>query len=289
MELASKRRIYTPGQKLENKLGIDAAIFSGNPEFWKLWKGNSGLRSGLILTPDLWDRIEKTVNSDFFPEFKFNLFVQHKRPEYIFSPLGAEYPFWGQPYFRYDTVDNQQETLYKLERRVSAEAIVVYACPSFWRRVDLWSYIDGKLVENSNFVRPTDLQGHGRYTFVRGGRFGRAFSRPAEIPSLDILAKIDRMFEKDIRFENNTQFLRKLATTIRAVIKEESDPETREDFFSVERAIGSPEHEFGGDLVSILTFSYIMATTWTIGYETRRIPRGDLPTDGRLNGLYETL
>jgi len=290
-ELASKRRIYPAGQRFENKLAIDAAIFSRNPEFWKLWKDVSGFgwRAGLKLTPDLWDNIEQVVNSDLFPKFKFNLFVQHKRPEYISSPSGAEYFFWNQPYFRYNIVDNQQKILHKLERRVSSEAIVVYACPSFWRRADLWRYMNGKLVENSNFVQPTSLQGHGRYTFLKGGNFGGAFSEPREIPSLNILADIDRVFEKDIRFESNTQFLRKLAMTVRAVIKEDSDPETREAFLSIERTIGFPEHEFGNDLVSILTFTYITVTTWAIGYEAREVPHDNSSINGRIKGLFDSL
>ncbi len=32
--------LFAPGQVLENKLGIDAALFSKNPVFWKFFNGS---------------------------------------------------------------------------------------------------------------------------------------------------------------------------------------------------------------------------------------------------------
>jgi hypothetical protein len=268
-ELAWRRNVIPAGQVFENSVAIDAAIFSRNPKFWDLWKtagSTSAWRSGLILTPELWDNVERKLNEADFPKFKFNLLVQHKRPEYIKSRAGSEYSYWNQPYFRYDLEQDQQGILYTLEKRVSSEAIVVYACPSFWTKKELFKFMHGsKLVENSNFVQPSILQGHKRYAFVAAGNIGRPFSEPTETSSFNLLAEIDKRFQMNLAFDNNTQFLRKFAATVRATIKESGD-RIQEDFLSVEKAIGLPEHEFGSAVVTVLTFAYFTATSWLIGY-----------------------
>ena len=269
MELTWKRKIYIPGQVFENDIAIDAAIFSKNPKFWKLWEYGTKRKwkSGTRLKPELWDMVEETWKSDMFPKFKFNLFVQYKRPEYIYLPWGKEYDHWKQPYFRYDLTGHQQNTLYKLEQRVASTAIVTYACPSFWKRSDLWRFINGKLIENSNFVRPHRLHGHQRYTFVQGGKNGYAFSEGAKIEGTDILSEIDRMFEKPIDFENNVQFVNILAKEIRRVM-EESESRTRWDWSTIERAIEYPRHELGSSVMTILIFNLFTNTLWGIGYKT---------------------
>lgn len=270
-ELAWKRRVYSPGQVFENKIAIDAAVFSKNQKFWNLWSNCEKMtwKSGTRLKRELWDLVEETWNSDRFPKFKFNLFVQHKCPEHISSPAGNEYYYWKQPYFRYDLTSHQQNTLDILEQRVSSNAIVVYACPSFWRYRDLWRFIYGKLIENSNFVQPHRLRGHERYSFIRGGKNGQAFSEPAKIEGLDILAEIDRMFKRSIEFKTNVQFVNALAREVKKVL-EEVEEETRRDYFAIERAIGLPEHELGRNVMTILIFALFTNTTWGMGYQIRK-------------------
>ena len=283
-ELAWKRRVYSPGQAFENKIAIDAAIFSKNQKFWDLWanRGKLTWKSGTRLKQELWENVEETWTSSRFPKFRFNLFIQHKRPEHISSPFGKEYHRWKQPYFRYDLTEHQQITLDKLEQKVSSSAIVVYACPSFWRFKDLWRFVSGKLIENSNFVQPHRLRGHERYTFIRGGKNGQAFSEPVKIEGTDILTEIDRMFERSIEFKNNVQFVNLLAREIQEVIQE-LDEETRENYYSIRRAVGSPEHEFGNSILSILIFTYFTNTTWGIGYQPNK------EIDPRIQGLIDTL
>ena len=267
-ELAWKRRVWSPGQVFEKKLGFDAAIFSKNPRFWKLWtKGTRRTwKLGIKLDQELWNIIEETWKSNAFPKFKFNLFVQHKRPEYIFSHFGREYGYWNKPYFRYDLIDHQQDALDKLEQRVSSNGIVVYACPSFWKREDLWSFMLGKLIESSNFVQPHRLRGHKRYTFIQGGKNGQAFSDPEKIEGITLLTEIDKMFERSIEFENNIRFMNMLARGIRSAIQE-LEKKTRESYFALERAIGLPDHELGRNIMTTLIFTYFTNTTWGIGYD----------------------
>jgi len=283
-ELAWKRRVYSPGQVFENEIAIDAAIFSKNQKFWNLWAncGKMTWKSGTRLKRELWDIVEETWNSNRFPKFRFNLFIQHKRPEHISSPFGKEYYHWKHPYFRYNLTEHQQNTLDKLEQKVSSNAIVVYACPSFWRFKDLWRFIHGKLIENSNFVQPHRLRGHERYTFIRGGKDGEAFSEPAKIEGINFLTEIDRMFESSIEFKNNVQFVNMLAREIKKVIQE-LDERTRESYFSIQRAVGLPEHELGSSVLSILIFTYFTNTTWGIGYQINK------EIDPRIQSLIDAL
>jgi hypothetical protein len=291
-ELAWRRNVLPAGQVFENTVATDAFIFSRNLKFWNLWKtgSTSAWRSGLILTPELWDDVEKKLNKADFPKFKFNLLVQHKRPEYIKSRAGNEYSYWNQPYFRYDLEEDQQGILYTLEKRVSSEAIVVYACPSFWTKQELFKFIhSSKLVENSDFVQPSILQGHSRYAFVAGGNIRRACSEPKETTPFNLLTEIDKRFEMNLAFDNNTQFLRKFAATVRATIKESGD-RVQEDFLSVEKAIGLPEHEFGGAVVTVLTFAYFTATSWLIGYKASHAnASNNYVQNGQIKGLLDNL
>jgi len=271
-ELAWKGQVYIPGQVLENDIAIDAAIFSKNPKFWNLWNNRAMMKwkSGLRLRREFWDLAEETLKSDLFPKFKFNLFIQHKRPEHVSSRRGKEYPHWKRPYLRYDINEHQQIILHKLEQKTSSHAIVVYVCPAFWKRKELWMFINGKLVENSNFVKPSKLHGHQRYTFVRGGKDGHACSEPIKVEGLDILSEISRMRERSIEFENNVQFLNRLAMDIKMTIKE-LDETTREGFFAIERTFEYSQHELGTSVMTILAFNLFANTTWGIGYTIKEV------------------
>jgi hypothetical protein len=288
-ELAEKGQVYPSGQFLENDLGIDAAVFSRNPQFWDLWNKNRKTRykAGLRLSPELWDNAERILKSDMFPSFKCNVFIQDKRPESVSSPNGRErkkFPHWKQPYFRYRIDQHQQGILNKLEEKTSSYAIVAYACPSFWKRRDLWGFVSrGKLIENSNFAQPHRLQGHRRYTFVRSGKHGYACSEPIKIEGIDILSEIRRTLEKSLRFKDNVQFLNTLARDIKTVI-EELDDESREGFFAVQRGIEYPEHELGRSIMTILAFNLFANTSWGIGYEIKH----ESPKNHNINGLERT-
>ena len=273
-ELAEKERIYIPGQVLENDIAIDAALFSMNPRFWGLWNNQRKMRwkSGLRLRPEFWDIAEATLNSDMFPRFKCNLFIQHKRPEFVSSPNGREYYHWHQPYLKYDIDDHQQGILLNLEYKTIPHALVVYACPSFWERKDLWKFMNGKLIENSNFVRPNSLRGHEKYTFIRGGNYGFACSKqPEKIEEIFLLGDIGRMIEKQGPFQNNVHFLASLANDV-SKVTEELDESSKEGFRAISKNIEYPEHKLGRSIMTILAFNLFANTTWGIGYEIREPP-----------------
>ena len=178
----------------------------------------------------------------------------------------------------------------RLEEKISSYAVVVYACLSFWKIEDLWKLVENRLiVENSNFVQPRRLQGHERYTFTHGGKDGYACSEPKDVEGLDILKEIRRLLEQPIQFENNVQFLNRLARDIKKAI-EELDETTRRGFFAVQRNMEYPEHDLGRSLMTIFAFNLFANTTWGICCENRKTsPVDSENVDGRTKSLIDSL
>lgn len=265
-EIGEKRKIYSPGQAFESIIGIDAAIYSVHDAFWGFLglKRPSNWKSGVHLTPELWSFVKKNIDSSRFPKFKVNLFLQHKRPEYIKSHSTKEFSYWKIPCYRYKLKDKQQNILYRLEQRVAKKAIVTYACPCFHTHRELHEFTQrSKLVDNSNFAQPCNLQGHTRHTFVNGRLSGHAFSEPTETRGIDLLEDIDKALSGDISYENNSSFIISLAKDIEKVI-EQSDAEFRESYHSFVQYIGLPEDELGYCLVKVQLFSYMANVRWHI-------------------------
>ena len=116
------------------------------------------------------------------PKFRFNFFVQYKRPEFVQGPRGTERRHWNQPYYRYRTTQHQQETLERLHDIANGRAAVIYASPATWEIETLFKAAQEKrIIAISNVVTADLLAGHGKYTYVSGGGYGKAFSEPVEI------------------------------------------------------------------------------------------------------------
>jgi hypothetical protein len=142
-ELAWRGKIFPAGQVLENTIGIDAALFSRDPTFWRLWNTQRWWLSfrrlwkhGVRLKSELWEDAKNKLDNVKFPKFKCNVFIQHKRPEYITSPRGREFNFWRQKYFRYDINTDQRDILSKLEQRSFGISKII---PSWLKTVTLFS------------------------------------------------------------------------------------------------------------------------------------------------------
>jgi hypothetical protein len=263
--------IFSPGQVFENTLGIDAALFSKNPNFWRMWQKRlrghqffSSYRGGTYIDREWWNEFQNGLDDESFPKFKFNVFVQHKRPEFISRTNGSEFTAWKQPYFRYVINSDQQVRLEKLEGGVASEGIVIYTCPAFWRFEELWSYaLSHTPIENSNFVQPHNLRGHTRYTFVSGGRYGKAFSDPKDVEGVDLLENIAQMFERVTDFRSNTEFIFSLSKRISAIVAE-SDRSFRETYASVISSIADFEQQFAFSFMSIIAFVYLTNISWAI-------------------------
>ena len=181
--------VWTPGQPQEHFLGFDAAFLSDTRLIFDLfpaWRLNT---TGIRLSPDAWQEYFK-IADHHFSSCCFNLFVQHKRPEYIGSLMGKERSHWKHPYFRYDIDSNQQAGLEKLEMVAGSNALVTYACAAFHTRRELLEHaIKTTLIESSNFVRPGDLVAHNRYSFDMPGSTGWATSEPEVVEGQEFVKR----------------------------------------------------------------------------------------------------
>ena len=177
------RHVWTPGQVQEHFLGFDSAFLSDTRSIFSLFYSPTFLPTGIQPSPDDWRRYFE-IADHHFPKFCYNLFVQHKRPEFIGSHLGKERDYWQHPYFRYNIDSNQQTCLEKLETIAGNDALVTYACAAFHTSEELWTHaIQATLISSSNFVRPAKLTGHGRYSFDAPGSKGLATSEPEIVES----------------------------------------------------------------------------------------------------------
>ena len=151
--------IWTPSQVQEHVLGFDAAFHSTSPAIFELFFFPTIFPLGIEPALTTWKNIFEFV--DRAPlSWKSNLFVQHKRPEFIGSHRGKERHYWNHPYYRYHIDVKQHKRLENLEEIAGDEALVTYACPAFHRYQELSAHIaNTTLINSSNFVRPADLKG----------------------------------------------------------------------------------------------------------------------------------
>lgn len=166
---------FSPGQVAEGYLGFDEAFFL--PSYAHL--------DGMSL-----QEIDVLADaySDLLPDWRFNLFVQYKRPEYVRGHRAAEWSSWGQPYYRYQLVTHQQDALANVAAAAGTRAEVIYAAPAFWRSKTLFEAAGNhSVVSLSNVALATSMQGHSRYSYIAPGKTGVAHSDPenVEAPSIE--------------------------------------------------------------------------------------------------------
>lgn len=172
--LGRQRRLFVPGQVLEQYVGFDAALVATYPYFWRLW--GTTRPPGLAVNSAV-----ATPHARRAPSFRANLFVQHKRPHHMRRSSATEWPYWGREYFRFDIVDHQQQALEAVAARARGRAIVCYACPAFAKAAELFDHIDaGTLVENTHFAKVPPLRNHRRYSYVDARTPGRPHSEHVE-------------------------------------------------------------------------------------------------------------
>jgi len=218
-ELANANRfLYTPGQCLENILGFDAGIFTSNLDFWNLFPNYRFFRhyfrqfyfypEGIELRREMWDELEREIDNEyFFPQVKFNLFIQHKRPEYLYRRNASEWYLWNGAYYRYNLTRHQQEALENLDNQMQNNGIVVYSSPAFHTLRELWnSKNNNLLVINTNFIQVSRLSYHSKFTYNQAGNYGIGFSEPEEIESFNFKNKIAELFQKEDRRKNSEIF-----------------------------------------------------------------------------------
>jgi len=265
-ELITDGRFFAPSQPQEGIMGFDAAMFTNNPIFRGLFNTPQQIDHGIVIDPSFWEN-GRNLNPRELPRLKYNLFIQHKRPEYIKSPRGLEYPDWNNPYFRYDIDLDQQSALSNLERRVHDYSLVVYACPAFWTVEEFTQYYaDGELIKNSNFVSASELEGHDRYSFTAGGTDGRVHSKSKIVDIVDIKKEIKRLSEMRPKFEDNKKFIKALANAVSDTINE-MEGSVHENFYTLlSRFKQSERNEIENSLATIFSFLLISNSSLLIGY-----------------------
>ena len=176
---------FSPDQCDEHFLGFDDAFLLPFPLLVGLapyvrrsrWARRTGITLDILddLLPELIERM---------PPFRFNLFVQYKRPEYLKTRGAKEWAAWHSPYYRIDITPHQQTLLENIDALSVGRAAVVYAAPAFWSSTDLWTHVESqKVIENSNIASCGLLAGHHCYTYAARGHGGHAHSEPVQVSS----------------------------------------------------------------------------------------------------------
>jgi len=120
------------------------------------------------------------------PPFRFNLFVQYKRPDFLKTRGAGEWEHWKCSYYRYSTTPHQQDVLERIEAQSKGRAATVYASPAFWEANSLWANVEAeKIIENSNIASVGRLKGHEHYSYSSAGFQGKGHSEATDIESPD--------------------------------------------------------------------------------------------------------
>ena len=268
-ELDKKSDIYfPPGQVLEGSLGFDASSFSKNRGLWRilgypfLFRPNF---SGVSLR-EIANKMEYFLNIelDDIPDMKANLLFQYKRPEFITSPLGAEYKHWNRSYYRYDIYSEQQNLLNHINSKFISEILVVYASPC---TCDMNELIKKRknIIQNSNFAKASDLQGHHRNTYIQSGTYSIACSEPEKIESINILESIKNLSSKEInkRPGENAGFLVNFSSNIASLVNE--DKYFSSSFRDLNKEIEKlKDYELFYSLLLMENFRQLTDTQWAI-------------------------
>lgn len=268
-ELAISHEIYAPGQVLEGVLGFDVALLSSHSHLFAAFA--QMVPKGVHLQSSWWRHLPP--NPDLFPPFKFNVFLQHKRPEFLSTASAREWQSWRGPYFRYDITSHQQVALAALAGCVGNSAIVAYSSPAFWENSSLWDAISAQsLVGKTHFVGAASLSGHGRYTYDSACGRGLAFSEPVSINSLDFASAV-RLARESAEYSSNARFLVEVAEHVHKAVGVVAESDDR-GFVSlynrvIEQSDRSSQSGRYGDvrrsLARIGAFCFVTSTSWSIG------------------------
>jgi hypothetical protein len=268
--LQSQELLYVPGQVLEGHLGFDAAIYSTNRRFWRLFDDPYFFyerylyRSppGIMIDSIWWDELDEALSH--FPRFRFNVFIQHKRPEYLTTSNSNEWTDWGRPYYRYELTAHQQIALERLESLVGPKAIVVYASPAFVTLEDLWDSIRRtNLIDRSNFCQAGKLHGHNLYTYTDAGNLGKGHSDAEELESYNFINRISQLNKEIAPTEDNRSFLVNLSDVTQKAISEVEI--AREAYNNILDYFGDyTRNKTAAALIKISAFNFVVGTRWLV-------------------------
>lgn len=223
-ELDRKTSIYFPlGQVQEGVVGLDSVAHSRS---WGLWRR---LGYPFWLSPpfpgvelqEIAEEMEHYLGKEVhnIPAMKVNLLFQYKRPQFITMASGAEWHLWNRKYFRYHLYAEQHALLSHIEATFGLDAIVLYAAPAVEDVSELVQLKKkGTIIDNTNFRRASELNGHHRNTYIKAGTYSQACSDPQRLDNFQLLELIEGI-EPSTQRENG-QFLVEFAKRISASMRE---------------------------------------------------------------------
>lgn len=213
IELArGKAAPFVPTQNAEMYLGIDAAADPG--KFHAIWRILSvQVPRRILLAPWLWPALPRRFH-DEIPGRYCSLFLQFKRPVFQDHARAKYRSTIGGPYFEVGITRHQQKALIELEDRVNSLAVVRYASPAFWSRIDFDQY-DGTrtILDNSAFIAPASVKSHQKWMYA--GATGKAVlnSDPEDIDPESWRSILRRLQELAVR-QSFRQHVRSLASAL---------------------------------------------------------------------------
>ena len=214
---------YSPDLIDEFHLGFDEAFFIPIPSrtlrYRKLFIPWQLFRTGLRLSEV--DSFVKDVG-DALPPFRFNFFVQYKRPEYVSHHRGGEWKDWESSYYRYRITQHQQDEFARLHAAARGRAAVVYASPAFLTWEDLFEHVKNqRVISESNLASANRMSGHDRFTYTSAGSQGKVHSEAEDVNSPTFEEIMQSRFEQDgMALYEHTQ---KMAQAIEISMEEDED------------------------------------------------------------------
>ena len=155
----SRNFVHSSGQVFEAIVGYDAIAHADSEHV--IWQILALPRPpGVRLVPELW-KGGQSPRAASLPSHPVNLFLQYKRPEWMYGHRAAQWSYWRSSFYRFTLEQRQQEVLLRLEANLSSDAIVRYASPAFSDLSELEArQLAGEILNGSGFVAPSSLQGH---------------------------------------------------------------------------------------------------------------------------------
>lgn len=254
--------LFPIGQMLEYHIGIDAALVTFNDRFWKRF-GYLFPLDGVPIDPSFFSQFSAHIDS--LPKFRFNLFLQHKRPDYCKGPRGKHRRHFGGPYYRFRITQHQQTALERLANHTKGYSIVSYASPAFHTINELVKNISARtLVSATNFVEAVALAGHTTYNYKEAGAVGLVNDKPKEISGEPITSRINTLRQTATRDESNVDFLKRTADSMESILQEMRIYERSYSRF-LEPYLNSNYDPAFRSIVKIQSFNYLIGNDWHIG------------------------
>lgn len=196
------------------------------------------------------------------PPYRFNLFVQYKRPVRLISQVAPEWGEWGTAYYRYITTPHQQALLVKIEEQSHGRAATVYASPAFWRASELFEFAKNEtVVANSNIASVGRLSGHHCYTYINAGFQGKGHSEAMDISSPSLEEVVTQGLQGDA-----VPFKRHLKQTANLIAESVDSSEDAAPLFQQARAALVDENVGNDSLTGALATISAFCDAFSVSY-----------------------